>query len=183
MDNYLIHNLTLTAMRIIGLGVLAFVIWSVFSAWIFNDKLLPVFRKKTPLATAPDIETRVADSLAQLKASMPKDLLIYFSFDRSKLKADPQLGGSIAPFRAWLDKYPGSKLLITGHTDLVGTPEYNMKLGLERAQIVAGYIQNLGINGSRIQVESRGETQPIAGYITEENRAKNRRTEITIKMQ
>jgi len=41
----------------------------------------------------------------------------------------------------------------------------------------------MGINGSRILVESRGETQPIAGYITEENRAKNRRTEISIKMQ
>ena len=170
-------------MRIIGLGVLAFVIWSVFSAWIFNDKLLPVFRKKTPLVTAPGNETRVADSLAQLKASMPKELMIYFDFNKSKLKTDPQLGGIIAPFKAWLDKYPGSRLLITGHTDLVGTNEYNMQLGLERAQIVAGYIQTLGINGSRIQVESRGETQPIAGYITEENRAKNRRTEITIKMQ
>jgi len=170
-------------MRIIGLGVLAFVIWSVFSAWIFNDKLLPVFRNRTPLETAPGNETRVADSLAQLKASMPKELMIYFDFNKSKLKTDLQLGGIIAPFKAWLDKYPGSRLLITGHTDLVGTNEYNMQLGLERAQIVAGYIQNLGINGSRIQVESRGETQPIAGYITEENRAKNRRTEITIKMQ
>ena len=86
-------------------------------------------------------------------------------------------------FRAWLDKYPDSKLLITGHTDLVGTNEYNMQLGLERAQIVSGYIQTLGINSNRIIVESGGETQPIAGYITEENRAKNRRTEITIKMQ
>ena len=170
-------------MRIIGLGVLAFVIWSVFSAWIFNDKLLPVFREKRPFVTAPDNETRMADSLAQLKASMPKDLLIYFDFDRTKLKADPQLGTSIAPFKSWLDKYPGSKLVITGHTDLVGTPEYNMQLGLERARIIAGYLQTLGINGSRILVESGGETRPIAGYITEENRAKNRRTEITIKMQ
>ena len=170
-------------MKIIGLGVLAFVIWSVFSSWVFNDKLLPVFRKKTPVVTAPDNETRVADSLAQLKASMPKDLLIYFDFDRSKLKTDPQLAGSITPFRSWLEKYPGSKLLVTGHTDLVGTPEYNMQLGLDRARIVANHIQTLGINGNRIIVESAGETKPIAGYITEENRAKNRRTEITIKMQ
>lgn len=170
-------------MKIIGLGVLAFVIWSVFSSWVFNDKLLPVFRKKTPVVTAPDNETRVADSLAQLKASMPKDLLIYFDFDRSKLKTDPQLAGSIVPFRSWLEKYPGSKLLVTGHTDLIGTPEYNIQLGLERARIVADHIQTLGINGSRIIVESAGEGRPIAGYITEENRAKNRRTEITIKMQ
>ena len=170
-------------MRIIGLGVLAFVIWSVFSAWIFNDKLLPVFRKKAPLVTAPGNETRVADSLAQLKASMPNVLEVYFDFDKAKFGADPQLQSKITPFKAWLEKYPGSKLLVTGHTDLVGTHEYNMQLGLERARIVAGYIQTLGINDSRILVESRGETNPIAGYITEENRAKNRRTEITIKMQ
>ncbi len=170
-------------MRIIVLGALAFVIWSVFSSWVFNDKLLPVLRKKTPLVTAPVNETRVADSLAQLKASMPEDLLIYFDFGRSALKSDLQLGSVIAPVRSWLEKYPGSKLLITGLTDLVGTHEYNMQLGMERAQIVARYIQTLGINSSRILVESGGETRPIAGYITEENRAKNRRTEITIKMQ
>jgi outer membrane protein OmpA-like peptidoglycan-associated protein len=58
-----------------------------------------------------------------------------------------------------------------------------MQLGMERAQIVARHIQTLGISSSRILVESGGETRPIAGYITEENRAKNRRTEITIKMQ
>jgi outer membrane protein OmpA-like peptidoglycan-associated protein len=170
-------------MRIIVFGVLAFVIWSVFSSWVFNDKLLPVFRKKALPVTAPDIETRVADSLAQLKASMPEDLLIYFDFDRSGLKSDPQLGSVIAPFRSWLEKYPGSKLLITGHTDLVGTHEYNMQLGMKRAQIVARHVQTLGISGNRILVESGGETRPIAGYITEENRAKNRRAEITIKMQ
>lgn len=170
-------------MKIIGLGVLAFVIWSVFSSWVFNDKLLPVFRKKTAVVTVPDNETRVADSLAQLKASMPKDILIYFDFGKSKLKADPQLSGSIAPFRSWLEKYPGSKLLVTGHTDLIGTPEYNMQLGMERAMVVADHIKTLGINGNRILMESEGEKRPIAGYITEENRAKNRRTEITIKMQ
>jgi outer membrane protein OmpA-like peptidoglycan-associated protein len=170
-------------MRIIGIGVLAFVIWCIFSAWIYNDKLLPVLRKPGPVLTTPDNEARVADSLMKLKASMPADLLVYFDFDKSKFKADPQLGSSIAPFKAWLDKYPGSRLVVTGHTDLIGTNEYNMQLGRERARIVTNYIQTLGINAGRILTESKGETQPIAGYITKENRAKNRRTEITIKMQ
>jgi len=170
-------------MRIIISGLLAFVIWCVFSAWIFNDKLLPVLKKKTPVPVPVDNESRVADSLAQLKASMPETLLIYFDFDESKFKADLQLGSKLAPFRAWLNKYPGSKLLVTGHTDLIGTNEYNMQLGLERAQIVTGSILELGIDRSRILTESKGETQPVAGYITEENRAKNRRTEITIKQQ
>ena len=169
-------------MRIIGLGVLAFVIWSVFSAWIFNDKLLPVFRNRTPLETAPGNETRVADSLAQLKASMPKELMIYFDFNKSKLKTDLQLGGIIAPFKAWLDKYPGSMLLVTGHADLVGTPEFNQELGLKRAQVVSKYLEGQGIPANRILTESMGESKPAAGYITPQGRAKNRRTEISIKM-
>jgi len=170
-------------MRIIITGLLAFVIWSVFSAWIFNDKLLPALKRPVPVAAVTDKESILAYSLSRLKASMPETLLIYFDFDDSKFKVDPQLRTKIAPFRAWLDKYPGSKLLVTGHTDLIGTNEYNMQLGLERAQIVSGSILELGIDRSRILTESKGETQPVAGYITEENRAKNRRTEITIKMQ
>ena len=170
-------------MRIIISGLLAFVIWCVFSAWIFNDKLIPVLKKKAPVPVPIDNESRVADSLAQLKASMPETLLSYFDFNESGTKADPQLGSRIAPFRAWLVKYPGSKLLVTGHTDLIGTNDYNMQLGLQRAQFVTGQILELGIDRNRVLTESKGETQPIAGYITEENRAKNRRTEITIKLQ
>lgn len=170
-------------MRIIISGLLAFLVWSVFSAWIFNDKLLPVLRKPVPMPATYDEEARMADSLAQLKASMPETLMIYFDFNKSESEADPQLGSRIAPFRAWLQKYPGSKLVVTGHTDLIGTNEYNLQLGLERAQFITGHILALGIDRNRVITESAGETRPVAGYITEENRAKNRRTEITIKMQ
>ncbi len=72
----------------------------------------------------------------KLKASMPKDLLIYFEFNDAKFKPDPQTDNSIAPFKAWLDKYPASMLSVTGHTDLVGTPDYNRELGMKRARVV-----------------------------------------------
>jgi outer membrane protein OmpA-like peptidoglycan-associated protein len=170
-------------MRIIVIGLVAFVIWCVVSAWLYNDKLLPVLNKPVPVLATPESQTNVADSLARLKASMPKDLLIYFEFNDSKFKPDPQTGSSIAPFKAWLDKYPGSMLSVTGHTDLVGTPEYNRELGMKRAQVVTEYLKSQGINASRILTESMGETKPAGGYITTEERANNRRTEITIKMQ
>ena len=170
-------------MRIIVIGVVAFVIWCVVSAWLYNDKLLPVLRRPVPVLTTPESQTNVADSLMKLKASMPKDLLIYFEFNDAKFKPDPQTGNSVAPFKAWLDKYPGSALSVTGHTDLVGTPDYNRELGLKRAQVVTEYLKSQGINATRILTESMGETKPIGGYITTEERAKNRRTEITIKMQ
>lgn len=169
-------------MRIIIAGLLAFVIWCVFSAWMFNDNLLPVLKKQTVVSVPAENEAKVADSLAQLNASLPGSLLVYFDSGKSEIKADLQLESGIAPFRTWLRDHPDSKLLITGHTDLIGTHEYNMQLGLERAQAVTGRILELGIDRNRIITESKGETLPAAGYITEENRAKNRRTEITIKL-
>ena len=173
-------------MRIIVIGVVAFVIWCFFSAWLYNDILRPVLpgmRNPVPVLTTPENQTNEADSLMKLKASMPKDLLIFFEFNDAKFKPDPQTGSSLAPFKAWLDKYPGSMLYVTGHTDLVGTPDFNKELGLKRARVVTEYLVSQGISANRIKTESMGETKPLGGYITMEERAKNRRTEITIKLQ
>jgi outer membrane protein OmpA-like peptidoglycan-associated protein len=169
-------------MRILITGFVVFVIWCFISAWLYNDKLRPIMTKPVPVLTTPDNQTREADSLMKLKELMPKDLSIYFEFNDAKFKTDPQIGNDIAPFKAWLDKYPGSMLSVTGHTDLVGTPEFNQDLGLKRAQVVSKYLEDLGIPAGRIITESMGERKPAGGYITPEGRAKNRRTEISIKM-
>jgi len=170
-------------MRIIISGFVVFAIWCVVSAWIYNDKLLPVLKKPVPVQTIPQTATREADSLAKIKALMPKDLLIYFEFNSTKFNPDPQNDKSLSDFKAWLDKYPESMLLITGHSDLVGTEEFNQALGLKRATIVSKYVESKGINPQRIITESKGESSPAASYLTAEGRAKNRRTELTIKMQ
>jgi OOP family OmpA-OmpF porin len=170
-------------MRILITGFVIFLIWCFISAWLYNDKLLPAMKKPVPVQTIPESQTNVADSLMKIKATMPKDLLIYFEFNDAKFKPDPQTDKRVDEFKAWLDKYPASMLSVTGHTDLVGTLEYNQKLGLKRAQIVGKYLEEKGINLGRIITESLGETKPAADYLTEEGRAKNRRTEISIKMQ
>ncbi len=170
-------------MRIIIIGCIAFIIWCFVSSWLYNDHLLPVLRKPDAAVTVEDTGTSEADSLAQLKAMMPEDLKIYFEFNDSKFKPDQQTDNKVTEFKAWLDKYPGSQLSVTGHTDLVGTPEYNQALGQKRADVVSEYLKNQGIEAGKIISESMGENKPAAGYITKENRAKNRRTEITIKMQ
>jgi len=170
-------------MRILIIGSIVFVIWCFVSAWLYNDHLLPALKKPVAVVTVQDTGTREADSLAKLKAMMPEDLMIYFEFNDSKFKPDPQTDSRVAEFRAWLDKYPGSMLSVTGHTDLVGTPEYNQALGLKRAEVVGKYLENQGIGAGKILTESLGESKPVEGYITKEKRAKNRRTEITIKMQ
>jgi outer membrane protein OmpA-like peptidoglycan-associated protein len=170
-------------MRILITGFIVFVIWCFISAWLYNDKLLPVIKKPVPVQTIPEKKTNEADSLMKLKASMPPDLLIYFEFNETKFKTDPQTDNSIAAFKVWLDKYTGSMLSVTGNTDLVGTVEYNKALGLKRAIAVTKYLEAKGINSSRIITESQGKSKPAADYLTAEGRAKNRRTEISLKMQ
>lgn len=170
-------------MRILITGFVLFVIWCFISAWLYNDKLLPAMREPVTLKTTPVTLTHEADSLMKLKASLPKNLLIYFEFDKAKFKSDPQTDSKVSEFRAWLDKYPQSMLSVTGHTDLVGTADYNYKLGLIRAQIVSKYLEKQGVNSSRMSTVSKGSTEPAADYLTSEGRAKNRRTEVSIKMQ
>jgi outer membrane protein OmpA-like peptidoglycan-associated protein len=168
-------------MRILTIGSVVFVIWAFFSTWLFVDVLKPALKKPVPAVAVPETTNNVADSLAKIYALMPKDLVIWHDFDKARLIADPQMEPSLAEFKNWLDKHPGSMLLVTGHTDLVGTPEYNQALGLERAKATQNFLETKGFPASRMIVSSKGEEEPAAGYITAGERAKNRRTVISIK--
>jgi outer membrane protein OmpA-like peptidoglycan-associated protein len=169
-------------MRILITGFVCFVIWCFVSAWLYNDHLVPSMKKPVPEQTGPLPLTREADSLMQLKASMPADLLIHFEFNGTKFKADPQTDDKVTGLKTWLEKYPQSMLLVTGHTDLVGTTEYNYELALKRAKIVGSYLEEKGIPAGRMTIGSKGETEPAGDYLTPEGRAVNRRTEIKVKM-
>lgn len=79
-----------------------------------------------------------------------------------------------------LEAYPNVTLLIEGHTDATGTPEYNLQLSEKRARSVRDYLISKGIAKSRFTVEGHGQSQPVAPNNTAEGRKKNRRVEITI---
>lgn len=168
-------------MRILIAGLAAFVAWAFFSTWLYTDVLRHAARKPVPVQIIPETKNNAADSLARIYAMMPKDLTIWFEFDKSRLTPDPQFESGLSEFKSWLDKYPESMLLVTGHTDLVGEKEYNRKLGMDRAQSMQKFLENKGFPASRMVVDSRGEEEPVAGYIKAEDRAKNRRTVISIK--
>lgn len=170
-------------MRILITGFVMFVAWCFISAWLYNDKLLPALKKPVPEKTIPEPQTAEADSLMKLKASIPKSIMIYFGFDKAEFKIDPETDRNITGFKEWLDKYAGSSLTITGNTDLVGTGEYNMALGLKRAEVVGKFLKTKGFDSTRIITQSLGENNPSSDYLTEAGRALNRRTEISIKMK
>jgi len=76
-------------------------------------------------------------------------------------------------------KYPGSDLLIVGHTDAVGSAAYNQDLSERRAASAARYLSSHNV-GTRIESVGRGEDEPIASNDTESGRQKNRRVEVAI---
>lgn len=81
-----------------------------------------------------------------------------------------------------LQRYPAVKVELDGHTDSIGTEAYNQKLSERRAQIVHDYLIGHGINADRIiGVKGFGETQPIATNKTDDGRARNRRTELSVQ--
>ncbi len=81
---------------------------------------------------------------------------------------------------AYLKRKEDDRIEIGGHTDNVGNAASNLKLSLDRANAVRDYLMSKGIDGARLTAKGYGMTQPIADNKTEDGRAENRRTEVTI---
>jgi cytochrome c oxidase subunit 2 len=106
---------------------------------------------------------------------------INFEAGSAKLTADSryELDNLVTAMNA----YPKMVIQIAGHTDNVGDPASNKALSAQRANGVAKFLTDRGIGASRIRSVGYGDTKPLAENDTEENRAKNRRTEFTIVSQ
>jgi outer membrane protein OmpA-like peptidoglycan-associated protein/flagellar hook assembly protein FlgD len=100
---------------------------------------------------------------------------IQFEFDRADLL--PQSYSILDRLIQILDKFPNYKIRIVGHTDWVGTDEYNQKLSEKRAFSVYKYLVEHDVDKDRLSTEGLGETQPIDDNNTESGRARNRRVE------
>lgn len=100
---------------------------------------------------------------------------VNFRFDESELTG---------PARQTLDriaedllKEPGTRIVIEGHTDFIGTPDYNIALGERRANAVRDYLVGKGVAAGAIETRTYGETQPVAENETPDGRAANRRAQ------
>jgi outer membrane protein OmpA-like peptidoglycan-associated protein len=78
------------------------------------------------------------------------------------------------------ENYPNTRIMIVGHSDTQGGTERNLKLSERRAQALAGFLEQLGVNRARITTIGRGDAEPIATNDTDAGRQWNRRVEIAI---
>ena len=103
---------------------------------------------------------------------------LLFDFDSDVLRADAR--NNLSTFAKSLDKYPGTDVLIVGHTDNKGTDTYNASLSSRRAAAAENYLASQGVTRTRLRSTGRGETEPMATNDTEAGRQQNRRVEVAI---
>jgi outer membrane protein OmpA-like peptidoglycan-associated protein len=103
---------------------------------------------------------------------------IYFDFNKATIKKNsaPTLDAAAKIFK----EYPGLKVEVSGHTDDVGTREYNVDLAQKRADSVKQYLVDRGVAADRIKTRGAGPDEPIADNTKAAGRAKNRRIEFKI---
>jgi outer membrane protein OmpA-like peptidoglycan-associated protein len=105
------------------------------------------------------------------------------TFDTNSAVVKPGLYSEIDRVAGILTRYPETLIRVEGHTDSVGSDQYNMDLSLQRANSVRDLLVQRGVSSSRIQPVGFGETMPVATNATEAGRQLNRRVEIKIAPQ
>lgn len=150
--------------------------------WEYPDSLgekdLEAGSKPYLAEEAPEEET---EELPEMIVTKPDTLLlsgVCFDFNKSTLNAHYAAVTDSLTDKI-VSRHPG-RVLISGHTDNVGTDEFNLKLSLARAQTIAQILVQKGIAAEKIVCEGKGETQPVNTNETDTGRAANRRIEVVL---
>jgi outer membrane protein OmpA-like peptidoglycan-associated protein len=119
------------------------------------------------------LQTR--DSARGLIVSMPD---VLFGFNQYTLK--PEARERLAKISGIVLAYPDLKLEIEGHTDGIGTDEYNQVLSEKRADAVRGYLISSGVTPDHVSAVGLGKANPVADNSTAQGRQLNRRVEMIV---
>jgi OOP family OmpA-OmpF porin len=102
----------------------------------------------------------------------------FFDFNKAVLK--PEGKAKLNELVAKAKDVNLEVIIAVGHTDSVGSDEYNQKLSVKRSEAVKAYLVSSGVEQNRVYTEGKGEKQPVADNKTAAGRAKNRRVEIEV---
>jgi outer membrane protein OmpA-like peptidoglycan-associated protein len=137
--------------------------------------------------TAPSLPAPMDDETIQrnfgaalsVLPSPPIHFILYFKTDTTELTDESRkLLAKVLP--ATVDR-KSTDVSVVGHTDRVGTREYNCNLGLERALLVKKMLVYVGIDQALIEVTSHGEDNPLVKTADEVPEPRNRRVEVVVR--
>ncbi len=120
---------------------------------------------------------QIVNTGSELVVTMPQDIL--FAFDSAAIA--PALRSDLRALSGSLQRFPGSDVIVTGHTDNVGAASYNLDLSRRRAAAVGNILIANGVSAGRIRTVGRGESDPVATNLNATGRSQNRRVEIVIR--
>jgi len=110
---------------------------------------------------------------------MDDRIIIYFPYNSAQGKIDQTVANYLDKLAERI-KETNESVSIIGHTDDKGATDYNQKLGMQRAQSIQARLVKQGVTKGSIDVNSMGETKPVATNDTEQGRQLNRRTVVQL---
>jgi outer membrane protein OmpA-like peptidoglycan-associated protein len=109
------------------------------------------------------------------------ELDVKFDFDKSVVKADSH--ADIKSLADFMKQYPQTTTTVEGHTDAIGSDDYNQGLSERRASAVRDVlVEQHGIDVNRVSAVGYGESRPVADNDSESGRAINRRVEAAVEV-
>ncbi|OGU98781.1 MAG: hypothetical protein A2330_09560 [Ignavibacteria bacterium RIFOXYB2_FULL_36_7] len=139
------------------------------------DEIEELIIKHTPKEIVKEV---VVEKPVEVKKS--QWVLVGVNFEFNKARLTPESYPILFYAVQNLNENPDTKVEIQGHTDNIGSEQYNMKLSEERAQTVRDYLVAKGIDPSRLTVKGYGESMPVTDNSTPEGRSLNRRIEFKV---
>jgi outer membrane protein OmpA-like peptidoglycan-associated protein len=137
-------------------------------------------RGRLQVARVPEAEVRevFGDTLVALPPR-PASFTLFFTFNRDELTDESR--EAFRQISLEIARRPAVEVIVTGHTDRVGTLEHNDALSLQRAARVRRELGEAGVPADRIEIAGRGEREPLVPTDDEVPEPRNRRVEITVR--
>lgn len=134
-------------------------------------------------AVDSSVISKVTEDNQKLNADFKLDKIyrfknVQFEFDKFQLFESAKK--EIQSIYDYLNLNKSLKIIINGHTDTMGSDEYNIDLSKKRAKAVADYLLKLGLHKSRISWQGHGGRTPMTSNTTEKGRQVNRRVELVV---
>jgi OOP family OmpA-OmpF porin len=137
----------------------------------------PIHEPEKPCYELEEISQMIADGKSVKGKTICAINTINFDFGSAKIKEE---SFDYLNKLAEILKSTGANIKVNGHTDSIGTVEYNLKLSRDRAKSVVNYLTNKGIAKEKLSSEGYGPNRPLTTNETDEGRAMNRRVEFEI---
>lgn len=119
---------------------------------------------------------RITNTGSQLRVILPENV----TFPTGSAVVDTGFLPALRDIARSLRDHPNSTVRVVGHTDNVGSADYNRALSRERALAVAQILVRYGVPSNRITYSGRGYAEPITSNNSASGRAMNRRVEVVI---